>query len=80
MTEGLEEEEDYYHHQKRKESRKERKLATARDRSKYKKSDLEKYQRNLNRARDAKLAKQDWLEGRILSILPQGVIVDDFEI
>ena len=77
MTEGLEEEEDYYHHQKRKESRKERKLATARDRSKYKKSDLEKYQRNLNRARDAKLAKQDWLEGRILSILPQGVIVDD---
>jgi len=60
----------------RKDGKKERKLALSKDRSKYKKTDAGKYQKSLDKDREAKLSKQDWLEGRVLSIMPQGIIVD----
>ncbi|CUI15764.1 putative ribosome biogenesis GTPase [Candidatus Protochlamydia naegleriophila] len=67
-------EEDYF--QARKESRMQRKLASAKDRSKFKKTDQEKYLKNLEKGHQQKLSKQEWLEGRVISIMPQGVIVD----
>lgn len=60
----------------RKKGKKDRKEAKAKDRSKYKKTDQEKYLKSLERDQEAKLAKYDWLEGRVLSIMPQGIIVD----
>lgn len=62
--------------QSRKEGRMQRKLASAKDRSKYKKTDHEKYRKSLEKDLQQKLSKQDWLEGRVLSIIPQGIIVD----
>ncbi len=67
-------EEDYF--QARKESRMQRKLASAKDRSKFKKTDQEKYLKNLEKGHQQKLSKQEWLEGRVNSIMPQGIIVD----
>lgn len=60
----------------RKAGKAERKKTKASDRSKYKKTDHEKYLRSVEKDRDAKSSKHDWLEGRVLSIMPQGVIVD----
>lgn len=68
--------EEHYFGKNRREDRHERKKAVAKDRSKYKKTDQEKYFQSLKKERDSKLAKQDWLEGRVLSIMPQGVVVD----
>ena len=68
--------EEEYMGQNRKESKMNRKLAQAKDRSKYKKTDQEKYLKSLEKDQEAKRSKQDWLEGRVLSILPQGIIVD----
>ncbi len=68
--------EEEYIKDSRKDSKRERKLATSKDRSKYKKTDAGKYQKSLDKDREAKLSKQEWLEGRILSILPQGIMVD----
>lgn len=68
-------EEEYWAGQ-RKEGKKERKLALSKDRSKYKKTDQEKYLRSLEEEKKAKLSKSDWLEGRVLSIIPQGIIVE----
>lgn len=68
--------EEEYIKENRKEGKQQRKLALFKDRSKYKKTDAEKYQRSLEKDRDAKLGKQEWLEGRVLSIMPQGIIVD----
>lgn len=67
-------EEEYVKHN-RKEGKQQRKIALAKDRSKYKKTDVEKYRRSLEKDRDAKMSKQEWLEGRVLSIMPQGIIV-----
>ncbi|MBA3723028.1 MAG: ribosome small subunit-dependent GTPase A [Parachlamydiaceae bacterium] len=53
-----------------------RKLATSKDRSKYKKTDQSKYLKGLEKEKELKLTKTDWLEGRVLSIVPQGIIVD----
>lgn len=60
----------------RKEGKKERKLAQSKDRSKYKKTDHLKYQKSLEKELLTKLGKQEWMEGRVLSIMPQGIIVD----
>jgi len=68
--------EEEYIKDSRKDGKRERKLAVSKDRSKYKKTDAEKYQKSLDKDREAKLSKQDWLEGRVLSIIPQGIIVD----
>lgn len=60
----------------RKEGKKQRKLAMSKDRSKYKKTDQKKYLQSIEKDKDDKMSKQEWLEGRVLSILPQGVVVD----
>ncbi len=59
----------------RKEEKMERKRAIAQDRSKYKKSDHSKYLLGLDRALTSKLSKHVWQEGRVLSIIPQGIVV-----
>ena len=68
--------EEEYFGQDRKEGKKQRKRAMAKDRSKYKKTDQEKYLKGLEKGQEAKLSKQPWLEGRVLSIMSQGVLVD----
>lgn len=68
--------EEHYFGRTRREGKLERKRATAKDRSKYKKTDQDKYLKSLDKEREGKLAKQDWLEGRVLSIIPQGIVVD----
>ena len=68
--------EEEYMGQNRKEGKMERKMAKAKDRSKYKKTDQVKYLKSLEKNQEAKLGKQEWLEGRVLSIIPQGIIVD----
>jgi len=60
----------------RKEEKAKRKVAGAKDRSKYKKTDQHKYLKGLENEKEAKLGEQLWLEGRVLSIVPQGIIVD----
>lgn len=61
---------------RRKEKKLERKLASANDRSKYKKTDQDKYLKSVAKANEAKLDKDNLLEGRVLSIMPQGIVVD----
>lgn len=68
--------EEEYLGENRKEGKMKRKMAIAKDRSKYKKTDQEKYLKSVAQDKASKLSKQDWLEGRVLSIMPQGVIVD----
>lgn len=69
--------EEEYLGEDRKEGKKERKIATAKDRSKYKKTDQTKYLKSLEKEQEGKLAKRDWLEGRVLSIVSQGIIVEE---
>ena len=54
-------------------SKKERKSATAKDRSKYKKTDREKLQKQTGQQ---KTPSKDTLEGRVLSIVPEGIMVE----
>jgi len=68
--------EEEYFGENRKEGKNNRKVAIAKDRSKYKKTDQEKYLKSVEKDKADKLGKQDWLEGRVLSIMPQGVMVD----
>lgn len=68
--------EEEYLKENRKEGKAKRKMAIAKDRSKYKKTDQEKYLKSVEKDKAAKLGKQDWLEGRVLSITPQGFAVD----
>lgn len=68
-------EEDYYR-KDRKEDKRHRKEVTAKDRSKYKKTDRSKYLEGLGQEKEDKLLKEGLLEGRVLSINPQGMVVD----
>lgn len=68
-------EEGHYYKDARKIGRQERKSASARDRSKYKKTDQIKTQQKLDLQHQAKLAKEHLLRGRVLSIVPQGIVV-----
>jgi len=68
--------EEEYFGENRKEGKANRKMAIAKDRSKFKKTDQEKYLKSVEKDQAAKLSKQDWLEGRVLSIMPQGIMVD----
>ncbi len=68
--------EEEYLREDRKEGKKERKRAVSKDRSKYKKTDQEKYLKGREKSQEAKWSKQEWLEGRVLSIIPQGIIVE----
>lgn len=68
--------EDEFLGEDRKASKVERKRIQAKDRSKFKKTDQDKYLKGVERDKEAKLGKQEWLEGRVLSIMPQGVLVE----
>lgn len=68
--------EEEYLGQNRKEGKMRRKIASAKDRSKYKKTDQAKYLKSIEKDKKAKLNKQIWLEGRVLTIMPQGIMVD----
>lgn len=67
------------HEESLKDGKKKRKLAQARDRSKFKKTDIKKYTKSINDNLNAKLINQNLLEGRVLSIMPQGIVVDHKE-
>lgn len=60
----------------RKAGKKQRKIDSATDRSKYKKTDQAKYLKGLQDEKESKLIKDNLLEGRVLSIMPQGIIVE----
>lgn len=72
------EEEKYegYLKENRKDGKIQRKLASSKDRSKYKKTNQEKYIKGLEKEQKLKLLKSDLLEGRVLSIMPQGIMVE----
>lgn len=59
----------------RKLSKQERKLATAKDRSQYKKTDKTKRDQRQEK-QSQKLDRTNLLEGRVLSVKPQGVVVE----
>ncbi|NGX54882.1 MAG: putative ribosome biogenesis GTPase RsgA [Chlamydiae bacterium] len=60
----------------RKEHRMERKIATRKDRSKFKKTDRKKHAQQLQEERERKLAKKNLAQGRVLSISPEGITID----
>lgn len=62
--------EERAHARDSKESRKERKRLSQKDRSKYKKTDIEKRKKQLP------LSRTDLLHGRVLAISPDGILVD----
>lgn len=68
-------EEEYGFHD-RKAGKKQRKIESARDRSKFKKTDQSKYLKSLEKEKESKLVKEELLEGRVLSITPQSIIVE----
>lgn len=72
-------EEDYF---TRKQKKAARKIVSRKDRSKFKKTDLEKRKRLLKEHSDLKLSKKTLHKGRVLAILPEGILVeyDDEEI
>lgn len=67
--------EEHYLGDERKSSKQERKIASAKDRSKYKKTDKPKLEKNLQQ-REKKLAKESFLRGRVLSIMSEGIAVE----
>jgi ribosome biogenesis GTPase len=72
---GCSTEEEYFGDD-RKLGKSERKLASAKDRSKYKKTDLVKMQKKALEKASNKLPKENLSKGRVLSITPQGINVD----
>lgn len=60
----------------RKSGKKERKIASEKDRSKYKKTDREKFKKSEDIHKNIKLSKEDLIKGRVLSITPQGIVVE----
>jgi len=67
-------EEEYFGH-RRKDDKAHRKEISAKDRSKYKKTDKEKYTKSLEEEQQAKMGSDEFLEGRVVSIIPQGIVV-----
>lgn len=65
-----------YFGDERKISKRERKIASAKDRSKYKKTDRDKFQKDPELHKNIKIDKDQLLHGRVLSIDPEGMIVD----
>lgn len=72
---GDEIEEEYFK-ENRKSSKIERKIASAKDRSKYKKTDREKFKKSEELHKNIKLSKEKLLTGRVLSIVPEGIMVE----
>jgi ribosome biogenesis GTPase len=67
-------EDDFF--ESKKEHKTARKIASRKDRSKFKKTNLAKREELLNRAKQKKLSKKDLLQGRVLSISPDGIKVE----
>ena len=67
-------EEDFF--TSRKEGKKKRKLASHKDRSKFKKTDSGKREALLEKKQREKMANKDLLNGRVLSILPEEILVE----
>jgi ribosome biogenesis GTPase len=65
--------EDDFHEKDRKASRKERKLATTRDRSKFKKSDQDQIKK---RAESLPPPDENLTRGLVLAVTPEGIVVD----
>ncbi len=63
--------EEQYFGDDRKSGKQDRKLAQAKDRSKYKKTDQDKLKQKVQKA-----TKEHLLRGRVLSIVPEGILVD----
>lgn len=72
---GDELEEEYFK-ENRKSGKMERKLAAAKDRSKYKKTDREKFKKSEELHKNIKIDKEQLLRGRVLSIVPEGIVVE----
>jgi len=68
-------EEDFYAKQK-KNGRQERKIASAKDRSKYKKTDFDKFQEELSNEILSKIDREKLIKGRVISIKSEGIVVD----
>lgn len=68
--------EEEYFGDERKSGKQARKIAKAKDRSKYKKTDREKFQKSSDLHKNIKVTKENLLKGRVLSIASQGIIVD----
>jgi ribosome biogenesis GTPase / thiamine phosphate phosphatase len=66
-------EEEYYSSKDRKTSRKERKLASSKDRSKYKKSDQDQLKKQSDSIPSD--AMDHYKRGRVLAIVPEGILV-----
>jgi len=60
----------------KKERKTARKIASRRDRSKFKKTNLEKREKKLLQATQKKLSKKELLRGRVLAITPEGIAVE----
>ncbi len=60
----------------RKSTKADRKIAEAKDRSKYKKTDQKKMLSKVEIHKNIKLSKEDFKKGRVLSITPQGIVVE----
>jgi ribosome biogenesis GTPase len=65
-------EDEYIGHEKR-EGKAQRKIASAKDRSKYKKTDVKKNEKEKERQQ---VSKEDLTRGRVISIASEGIIVD----
>lgn len=68
--------EEKYFGDDRKRGKQERKIAKAKDRSKYKKTDQVKRERETLRLQEQKTFDESQLRGRVVSITPQGFCVD----
>lgn len=73
----ISEEEDF--DDTRKERKAHRKMVSKRDRSKFKKTDIEKHTRLLKVEMDKKISKKDLLRGRVLDVFPEGGVFVDCE-
>lgn len=67
--------EEQYFGDERKVYKAERKMASANDRSKYKKTDKAKFERGLEQEKNLKVDRENLLTGRVLSIKSEGIIV-----
>ena len=67
--------EEHYFGEDRKHAKKERKLATSKDRSKFKKTDLIK-QKQRDDVFQERTSDDSSLRGRVLSIVPEGILVE----
>lgn len=68
-------EEDFYAKDK-KSGRQDRKIASKKDRSKFKKTDFDKFQEELSQDILSKLDREKLVRGRVISIKSEGIIVD----